>query len=183
MAPAEKSELRECASRCVAAIGLTRGPIHAEFRINDKGVWPLEIAPRPIGGLCSRALRFGSQKLSLEELLIRDALLLGGTDIDRETEASAVMMVPVPSSGIFDKVEGIEKAVRVPYITQIEITARFKDYVDAWPQGSSYLGFIFARAPQPAQAESALREAHSLLRFKFSPRLPVQHPVTGKVSA
>ena len=180
---AEQSELRECILRCVAALGLTHGPIHAEFRINEAGVWPLEIAARPIGGLCSRALRFGPHRISLEDLLIRNALHLGGTDIEREADASGVMMIPVPRSGIFDELEGVEEAARVRYITQIEITARLKDYVEAWPRGSSYLGFIFARAPEPAQAEAALREAHSLLRLKFSPRLRVQHPVTGKVSA
>lgn len=179
----EQSELCECASRCVAALGLTHGPVHAEFRINEAGVWPLEIAPRPIGGLCSRALRFGQQRISLEELLIRRALHLGGANIEREEDASGVMMIPVPRSGIFDEVKGLRQATSVPYITQIDVTARFKDYVEGWPRGSSYLGFIFARAPQPAQAEAALREAHSLLRFHLSPRLPVQHPVTGKVSA
>ena len=179
----EQSELRECAARCVDALGLTHGPIHAEFRANEAGVWPLEIAPRPIGGLCARALRFGPHRISLEELLVREALHLGGTNVERETDASGVMMIPVPRSGIFDEVAGIEHAVRVRYITQIEITARLKDYIEAWPQGSSYLGFIFARAPEAAQVEAALREAHSILRFKFSPRLPVQHPVTGKVSA
>jgi ATP-grasp domain-containing protein/L-aminoacid ligase-like protein len=183
LSDASQSDLRECASRCTAALGLTHGPIHAEFRINEAGVWPLEIAPRPIGGLCSRALRFGPHRISLEDLLIRNALHLGGTDIEREAGASGVMMIPVPRSGIFDGVGGIDDAARVRHVTQIEITARLKDYIEAWPRGSSYLGFIFARAPRPAEVESALREAHSLLRFKFSARLPVQHPVTGKVSA
>ena len=179
----EQTQIRECAALCVAALGLTHGPVHAEFRINDSGVWPLEIAPRPIGGLCSRALRFGAQRIVLEELLIRHALHLGGTDIEREADASGVMMIPVPRSGIFDGVDGMEGATRVRHITQIEITARLKDYIEEWPRGSSYLGFIFARAPEPEQVEGALREAHSHLRFTFSPRLPVHHPVTGKVPA
>lgn len=180
--PAAQSQIRECAAQCVAALGLTHGPVHAEFRINEAGVWPLEIAPRPIGGLCSRALRFGAQRISLEELLIRHALHLGGTTIEREAEASGVMMIPVPHSGIFDGVKGIEDATLVRHLTQIEITARLKDYIAAWPQGSSYLGFIFARAPEPALAETALREAHARLHFVLSQRLPVRHPVTGKVS-
>ena len=33
------------------------------------------------------------------------------------------------------------------------------------PEGSRYLGFIFARAETPARAEAALREAHARLRF------------------
>jgi hypothetical protein len=57
-----------------------------------------------------------------------------------------------------------------------------RDYVAAWPEGSSYLGFIFARAEKPEEAESVLRAAHAKLRFIFSPRLPVEHPITGRLS-
>jgi len=175
--------IEECAAKSVAALGLVAGPIHAEFRVNDEGPWVLEVAPRPIGGLCSRALRFGQEKISLEELLIRQALDLGGSDVMREEDASGVMMIPVPRNGIFEGVDGIEQAEKVPGVTEIRITARLHDYVAAWPDGSSYLGFIFARASEPAQAESALRAAHAQLKFRFSPRLAVEHPVTGKVRA
>jgi len=180
---AEQSALRDCAAHAVRALGLTDGPVHAEFRINQRGPWVLEITPRPIGGLCSRALRFGPQRISLEELLLRHALGLGGTNVEREPDASGVMMIPVPRSGIFERVEGLEDAERVPSVTEIRITARLKDYVAAWPEGSSYLGFIFARAETPNEAEAALRAAHAKLFFEFSPRLPVEHPITGRISA
>jgi len=180
---AQQSALRDCAAHAVHALGLTHGPVHAEFRINERGPWILEIAPRPIGGLCSRALRFGPQRISLEELLLRHALGLGGTNVEREPDASGVMMIPVPRSGIFERVEGLEEAERVPSVTEIRITARLKDYVAAWPEGSSYLGFIFARAETPNEAEAALRAAHAKLFFEFSPRLPVEHPITGRISA
>jgi biotin carboxylase len=182
LAQIEQSALRDCASRAVAALGLTHGPIHAEFRINDAGPWVLEIAPRPIGGLCSRALRFGPRKISLEELLIRHILNLGGADVEREAEASGVIMIPVPRSGIFEGVDGLEDAAHAPNITEIEITARVKDYIAAWPEGASYLGFIFARAAKADDAESALRAAHAKLHFHFSERLPVEHPATRRIS-
>lgn len=178
----QQKALRDCWSRSVAALGLTDGPIHAEFRVNENGPWVLEIAPRPIGGLCSRALRFGPQRISLEELLIRHLFGLGGADVEREPEASGVMMIPVPRSGIFEGPDGLDDALRVPHITQIEITARVKDYAAAWPEGASYLGFIFARAATPAEAEMALRQAHAKLRFRFSERLPVEHPATKRIS-
>jgi len=178
-----QAAVRDCASRAVCALGLTTGPIHAEFRVNASGPWALEVAPRPIGGLCSRALRFGSEQMLLEELLVRHALGLGGSDVEREDVASGVMMIPVPRSGIFDGVQGVEEAERIPGIGEIRITARLRDYVAAWPEGSSYLGFIFARGQSPAEAEAALRAAHAMLRFKFSPRLPVEHPATRRVRA
>jgi biotin carboxylase len=175
-----RAALKECASRSAAALRLTTGPVHAEFRVNKDGPWVLEVAPRPIGGLCSRALRFGPERISLEELLVRHALDLGGTDVEREADASGVMMIPVPRSGIFEGVEGFEVAQKTPGVDEIRITARLHDYVAAWPEGSSYLGFIFARATTPEDAELALRMAHAKLSFNFAPRLSVEHPATGR---
>ena len=70
---AEQHAIEQCARDAARALGISQGPIHAEFRINGAGVWPLEVAPRPIGGLCARALRFSSSEapepIGLEELL------------------------------------------------------------------------------------------------------------------
>jgi biotin carboxylase len=175
--------IQECAARMVKALGLVTGPVHAEFRVNGEGVWVLEAAPRPIGGLCSRALRFGEgeAQISLEELLVRHALRLGGADVEREGAASGVMMIPVPRSGIFEGVGGVEEAEKTRGVDEIRITARLRDYVAAWPEGSSYLGFIFARGKSADDAERALKEAHGKLEFRFSPRLAVEHPVTGRM--
>jgi len=48
----------DAVTRAASAIGLTHGPIHAECRVNEQGVFVLEVAARPIGGLCARSLRF-----------------------------------------------------------------------------------------------------------------------------
>jgi biotin carboxylase len=179
--------LLDCAERTVHALGLTHGPVHAEFRIKndgpDKGPWVLEVAPRPIGGLCSRALRFGPQRVLLEEVLVRHAMGMTGTDINREEGASGVMMIPVPKSGTLEKVEGEEQARATPGIEDLQVTARVHDFLAAWPEGSTYLGFIFAHSKSPAEVEAALRLAHSHLKFEIAERLPVTHPVTGVVGA
>ncbi len=183
---AVQARIVECAAQTVRALGLAEGPLHAEFRVNDDGPWVLEAAPRPIGGLCSRALRFGPHRIFLEELLVRHALRRAGApgvDVPRERLAAAVMMIPVPSSGVFESVAGESEAVAVAGIDEIHITARRHDYIAAWPEGSSYLGFIFARAETPAEAEAALRAAHGKLRFTIAAPLPVAHPVTGRTPA
>lgn len=167
----------------VRALGLTHGPVHAEFRLNEDGPWVLEISPRPIGGLCSRALRFGLEKFFLEELLVRHALGLPGGDVPREKESSGVMMIPVPKSGTLQGVEGEAAAAATPGVTEIFITARLHDYIAAWPEGSSYLGFIFARGIEPVEVVAALNQAHGKLRFMLAPRLPVEHPQAGKIPA
>ncbi len=159
-------------ARAARALGFTDGPIHAEMRVNDCGVWMLEAAARPIGGLCSRVLRFDSGA-SLEEILLRHA---SGEDVSRlrlETGAHGVMMIPIPRAGIFTGVNGIAAAEAVSGIENIEITAKIGQELLPLPEGSSYLGFIFARGVDPASVETSLRSAHVRLDFSFSTALPV----------
>ncbi|HEV1995849.1 MAG TPA: ATP-grasp domain-containing protein [Candidatus Acidoferrum sp.] len=183
---AEQRAIEQCARDAVRALGLSHGPVHAELRINEDGVWPLEVAPRPIGGLCARALRFSlggaSEPIGLEELLVRHALELPGWNLPCERIASGVMMIPVPESGILEGVSGEEAARSVPGITELAITARLHDAIAAWPEGASYLGFLFARGSAPEKVEQALREAHEKLSFTITPVLPVEHPATRRMT-
>jgi hypothetical protein len=178
--------VQKCASNAVRALGLSHGPIHAEFRVNEDGVWPLEVASRPIGGLCARSLRFSldgaSEPIALEELLLRHALELPGWNAPREQIASGVMMIPVPRSGILEGISGEEAARSVPGITELTITARLHDAIAAWPEGSSYLGFLFARGNTPEKVEQTLRDAHEKLKFTITPSLPVEHPATRRMT-
>jgi biotin carboxylase len=153
------------------AVGLCHGPIHAECRVNDEGVYVLEVAARPIGGLCAKALRFTQGPF--EEFLLRHAL---GEDVSgwqRETLASAVMMIPIPRSGIYRRVDGVELAASVDGIDDVQITAKPDQQLLALPEGATYLGFIFARAATPELAERAVREAHARLRFTIDPLISV----------
>jgi biotin carboxylase len=185
--PSQQAAITRCAEDSARALGLTHGPIHAEFRVDGHSVWPIEVAPRPIGGLCARSLRFGpaspGEFIGLEELLLRHALELPGRDMPRETSASGVMMIPVPQSGNYEGVEGENSARATPGVTELFVTARLHDFIRAWPEGSSYLGFIFARGEKSEEVETSLREAYSKLSFKLTPRLPVQHPASQRFTA
>src|SRR5690606_16874932 len=78
----EQRAIREAVAAAASALGLRHGPVHAECRVNGNGVYVLEVAARPIGGLCARALRFegpGGESAGLEELLLRHAV---GESID-----------------------------------------------------------------------------------------------------
>jgi biotin carboxylase len=152
--------------RMVESLGLLEGPVHAELRINPQGVWPLEIAPRSIGGLCSRALRFGDG-VTLEELILRQTLGHDLAGLERETCASGVMMIPIPKAGVLRAVTGRQEAERVPGIEEVRITIPIGQPVVPLPEGSRYLGFLFARADQPETVEQALREAHGRLGFQI----------------
>ena len=182
---AQQEAIRLATAESVRAIGLSHGPVHAEFRVNERGIWPIEVAPRPIGGLCARSLEFHSPHhphlIGLEELILRHAVGEDVSNWQREELASGVMMIPVPCSGVLESVHGVEDARHVRCITEIEITARIRDTILSWPEGSSYLGFIFAKAETASDVEDSLRSAHSRLHFNIGKALPVEHPITGKI--
>ncbi|HVW83622.1 MAG TPA: ATP-grasp domain-containing protein [Bryobacteraceae bacterium] len=163
--------------RAAAALGLWHGPVHAEMRVNERGVWMLEIAPRPIGGLCARSLRFRASghdlPLSLEEVLLLHAIGRMPRDLAPATEASGVMMIPVPAPGVLQSVSGMDRAGAVPGVEEIVITARRGERLVPLPEGASYFGFIFASGNDAAFVESALREAHRRLEFEVLAGLPV----------
>jgi biotin carboxylase len=154
------------AGHAALALGLRRGPIHAELRVTDAGPIVIEIAGRSIGGLCSRVLRFGAG-MSLEELLLRDALSLPVADSSRESSAAGVMMIPIPAGGVLEEVTGVEEARGVTGIEEVTISAHLGQRLIPLPEGSRYLGFLFSRAGTAAAAEEALRRAHSKLTFQI----------------
>jgi biotin carboxylase len=169
-------------SAAAAALGLSHGPIHAECRVRPAAggeapqVHVLEVAARPIGGLCSKVLRFAadqSEGVSLEQVLLRHAL--GDDAIPlREPRAAAVMMIPIPRRGILRSVSGEDDARRVEYVEEVRITAKQDQLLEPLPEAGSYLGFIFARAPEPEQADAALREAHRRLDFTVDVAIDVR---------
>lgn len=150
------------AAAATRAIGLTEGPVHVEIRLNDAGAWVLEVAARSIGGLCARTLRFGAG-VALEELIIRHAAGLPLPTLERERRAAGVMMLPIPRAGTLRAVGGREAALAVPGIEGLTITIPVGGTVVPLPEGDRYLGFMFARADEPAAVEAALREAHARL--------------------
>ena len=164
-----QAAIAECAQAAARAIGLTRGPVHAELRIDGAQPWMLEVAGRSIGGLCSQTLRFDLDR-SLEELILRQACGLPW-QVAPAGSASGVMMIPIPAAGILRAVAGVEVASAMPGIEQVEITASLHHELSPLPDGDSYLGFIFARGRRAHDVELALRRAHAALHFEIVPAL------------
>jgi D-alanine-D-alanine ligase-like ATP-grasp enzyme len=171
-----QQEIAACAQAAVDALGLREGPIHAEIRHNDRGAWLIELAARPIGGRCSGALRFESRdaggetrEASLEEIVIRHALDMELPKLERERQASGVMMIPVPGAGVLRDVRGVGEARAVPLVEEVVITMHPGQKLVPWPEGSRYPGFIFARGGTSEAVETALRAAHARLEFLTEP--------------
>ncbi|MGH9655676.1 MAG: ATP-grasp domain-containing protein [Bryobacteraceae bacterium] len=168
--PSIQEAIRETAQAAVRALGLHRGPVHAEMRFGAGRVWMLEAAPRPIGGLCSKVLAF-ENGVSLEEMVVRHALGRDVSQIRLRTGAAGVMMIPVPHAGIYNSVIGLSDAEKIA--DQVDITAKEGQRVFPVPEGNTYLGFLFAYGETAPAVEDRLRRAHHLLQFEIAEILPV----------
>jgi biotin carboxylase len=170
---ATQAALADAAQRAVTAAGIVTGPLHAEARVNDRGVWLLEAAPRSIGGLCGRILA-PALGMSLEERILRQALGRPAPE-PRPAPAAGAMMIPIPRRGVLQKVHNVEAALKVPGITAVRITAHPGQRLAPPPEGASYLGFLFSQAATPAEAEMALRIAHLQLAVDLAPEYPARN--------
>jgi biotin carboxylase len=171
-----RTAIEQAVQRGVSALGLHHGPVHAECRVNEDGIFLLEVAARPIGGLCARSLVFertDGRRASLEELLLHHALGESLAEWSRQRAASGVMMIPIPRPGIYRGVQGVEQARAVAGVEDLQITAKVDQQLVPLPEGASYLGFIFAGAETPAGVEAILRQAHGCLRFSIDTALPL----------
>ena len=162
-----RREIVRTTEAAVQSLGLQHGPVHAEMRVNPRGVWMLEVAARPIGGLCARVLP------GLEDLILRHAAGQDVRNIPMRTDAAGVMMIPIPREGIYVAVEGLEQARATPGVEDIIITAKPGQKLVPLPEGNSYLGFIFARGELLDDVERALRRSHARLSFEIATALRV----------
>ena len=163
-----QADLAVQTAKATAAIGLREGPVHAEWRVNERGAWLIDMAARPIGGLCSRMLQFGAGT-SLEELLLMQAVGADVAAYERESTAAGVMMLPIPRRGVLRAVDGQEAARRVPGIVGLAITIALGQEVVPLPEGVQYLGFLLARGSTPEEVEASLRSGHQCLSFIIEP--------------
>ena len=164
---ADQENIIDCVKAACGALGLSEGPIHAEIRLSDEGCVVLEVASRTIGGECARLLSYGTG-YSLESLVIAHAT---GKPLEMQPEAggAGVLMIPITGAGIMRRVEGIAAARAVPFVEDILVNIREGYELVPLPEGGSYLGFMFASAPTPEQAEAALRTAHEKLKIVVAP--------------
>lgn len=156
-----------------AELGLRHGPVHAEFRIDDRGrAWFLELAARTIGGRCASMLRFhrpadGAAR-TLEELVLRQAL---GLEFGHEPAdgSAGVWMIPVAHTGRLVAIEGADEVAALPGITEVALDVVVGERLEALPRGDRYPGFVFARGDDPAEVHTALAKAAATLRLVIEP--------------
>ena len=173
-----RARITQRVEQACRALDLKEGPVHAELRISGGDGVIMEVASRTIGGECARLLQFGTGQ-GLEDLVISHAI---GQPLQVKSPAggAGVLMIPIPQGGILRRIEGITAARAVPGIEEILINIREGYELVPLPEGASYLGFMFARAATPAEAEAALRAAHAQLKIVVAPKLVLEDERGGE---
>ena len=176
LAPARQQVVAAHIARAALALGLHHGPIHAECRVDGEDIVVLEVAPRPIGGLCARSIPVvapDGTRCGLEDVLLAHAR---GQSLDRyghQALASGVLMVPVPETGRLRSVDGLDDVRAMPAVTGVEITAKSGAMLETLPEGGTYPGFVFAEGAQPDDVIGTLREAAQRLRLVMDRTVPI----------
>jgi len=102
-------DILDAVSRAAAAIGLRHGPITAECRVGDRGVYVLGVAAKPLEPAWAKALRFVKDQkgaaAAYEDVMMRHALGESPDGWRREAQASGVMKIAAACSYIYQRGE------------------------------------------------------------------------------
>jgi len=112
-------DILDAVSRAAASMGLRHGPVRAECRVSDRGVYVMGVAAEPLGAAWAAALRFQKDGkgalIAYEDLLLRHALGESPNDWRREPGASGVMKVSAEGGYIYSRgpsAEVVERELR-----------------------------------------------------------------------
>ena len=75
---------------------------------------------------------------------------------------------------ILERVSGLDEALAGKGVTGIRITAERGQIVAPPPEGTGYLGLIFARGRAVTRVETSLRDALKRLDIKIRPEVPLR---------
>ncbi|HLX48871.1 MAG TPA: GNAT family N-acetyltransferase [Streptosporangiaceae bacterium] len=168
---AQQAQAEALAIDAAAALGLRHGPAHCEIRVTDDGLYLLEVAGRLLGGACARAfgdcLGAGIHPLLLR-LAMGEAVELPSRDPARPV--AAAMMLPVPGEGRLVALHGVDRARRVPGVTDVTEAGCPGDIIVPFPEQACYaVGFIGAAGATHEQVEDALAWAAASISVELAP--------------
>ena len=156
-----QKEIVNLIAKACKKLGLENGPVHVEFKIQNKEIFIIEINPRMIGGLCSRCLSFGLFKTSLEEIALHAFLNNELKSIDLLSNFVGVLMIPTPISGKFISINKNELE-SIPNVSGVEITVSENSNLLEPPFGDKYLGFVFSQGDSKEKVMESLTLALDL---------------------
>ncbi len=149
-------------SRTIRSLGFTRGPLVARFRINDRGLWLLDVLPVFFFSPTARLVQFPGDQ-SLEELWLREMLGEFPPLPDPLPGAAGILTWSLTQPERVDSISGIKAAQQVEGIEEVSLIIP-----GGKPMENRCLGFILARGKKPEQVEQALQKARNRIHIRLA---------------
>jgi cysteine synthase A len=169
MSPAQLQAVDETTQRAIAALGIENGAFDIECMVNDRGVYLLELNPRPGGGHI-----FGQivEAVSGVCMPVAYAKILFGEDVDirPQYQRGVCYKFFAPPPGIFRGVRGLEEAARSPGVLEFGFDMATGTRVGPIEADADRPGFIVASGPDRQTAIDNVRRASAALQFDMQPR-------------
>jgi len=163
--PAETLEsIKRVAADAVRAIGIDNSAAHVEIKVTDAGPKLVELGARMPGDNVASTMIPICIGVKMIEACIKIAL--GEVpDLSRKpTQGVAIRYFPA-EKGVFYGIEGIDKAMNISGVTEIEVTKEIGDEVKELRSSVDRVGFVIAHAADPKQAMEICEKALSMIKL------------------
>ncbi|WP_420349392.1 ATP-grasp domain-containing protein [Pelagibius sp.] len=150
--------------RALQALNLGWGPVNTELRISKDGPVIIEVNPRMSGSVVPDLIKLASGLDIVAEAI---KIATGRAAVLRRirSHTAAVRYLMADREGVLGRIEGIEKALKVPDIVEIVVSASEGDYVARQGDTRDHLGYVVAASPSPERTAMALQKACNLIRI------------------
>ena len=159
-----QQQIEKVAKMAVKALGIQNGPSHTEIKVTSEGPKIVEIGARLGGDNITTHLVPLSTGVDMVEACIRIAL---GEIPDLESKfakASAVRYFDL-SSGLIEKIDGVEEAEQLEGIKQISIVHGIGENSVEIKSSVDRVGFVIAQAEEPQIAIERCENAMRIIKI------------------
>jgi S-sulfo-L-cysteine synthase (3-phospho-L-serine-dependent) len=153
----------------VAAIGLTWGPAHVEFRITPRGPAIIEINPRLAGGYIPEIVRLAS---GLDLIRATVALVTGISQplsISLRKHASIRFITP-PFDGVLEGFNGLTQAAQTTGVQEVRLYRKPGEYLQIQNDFRDRIGHVIAVASALVTSAHIAEEARAAIRVIIAPK-------------
>lgn len=171
---ATETRIKETVTQAVQALGLTHSCFHCELKINEQGIFVIEIAARRGADNITDFLKRVMHIDIYEEGL---CLATGEsrTYANHPYQGAMHMRYFVPDvSGTLIAITGEEKVRQDPRVSELYFEFSPGDALLAPPQGYEFLGYLSVFGKTLTEANNTLEELYPQIQFHIAPQAIVQ---------
>jgi biotin carboxylase len=157
--PDSKRAIECIGQRSLKALRLGWGPAHIELRLTESGPQIIEVNPRLAGGYIPELVRLSCGIDLVSETIVR---VVGEQPVLKNTchHHTSIRFILAPGDGLFDGVEGLDEAQRIPGITEVKLYTPPGTEIRRRGDFRDRIGHVIAHASTQEEAVHAAEAAH-----------------------